>query len=95
MPVVVASNKTDTRTSIKTTLDERLVSLISDFQPTIESIVESSARTLMNVTEIFSFAVRAALYPRLVLMDYPSEVCSRNFSVGVENRGHHGIWSYL
>ncbi|KGG51784.1 mitochondrial Rho GTPase [Mitosporidium daphniae] len=76
MPLIGRTNgQADAIAHSKSALDERLVSLIADFQPTIESIVESSARTLMNVTELFSFAVRAVLYPRLALMDYKSEMC--------------------
>uniref|UniRef100_A0A0K0FBU9 Mitochondrial Rho GTPase n=1 Tax=Strongyloides venezuelensis TaxID=75913 RepID=A0A0K0FBU9_STRVS len=59
-PIILVGNKSDTEES-STNLNE-VLKLMNEF-PEIETCVESSAKTMKNVSDIFYYAQRAVIYP--------------------------------
>lgn len=54
-------------------LEAQMIPLLRS-NSSIESVIECSARTLMNISDLFSFAIKAVLYPRKPLIDLDTEV---------------------
>jgi Ras family protein T1 len=69
-PVILVGNKIDTRGLDVTNeeLEEEILPLMSDFKE-IETCVECSAKSLINVPEVFYFAQKAVLHPTAPLYD--------------------------
>lgn len=70
VPVVLVGNKIDTRGEDITneSLEEEILPIMNDFKE-VETCVECSARSLINVAEVFYFAQKSVLHPTAPLYD--------------------------
>jgi GTPase SAR1 family protein len=70
IPVILVGNKIDLRgsdTSSKT-LEDDVMPIMTEFKE-IETCIETSAKKLLNVQEVFYFAQKSVLYPTAPLYD--------------------------
>ncbi|RKP17005.1 mitochondrial Rho GTPase [Rozella allomycis CSF55] len=70
VPIVLIGNKIDIRGEDVTNemLEEEMIPIMSDYKE-VETCVECSAKTLLNVSEAFYFAQKAVLHPTAPLYD--------------------------
>lgn len=70
LPIILVGNKIDVRGPdvVNDDLEDEILPLMSDFKE-IETCVECSARTLINVAEAFYFAQKAVIHPTAPLYD--------------------------
>lgn len=63
-PIVLAGNQIDRRgtDSGNASLEQQILPVMAEFA-TVETCIECSARTLVNVAEVFYFAVKSVLHP--------------------------------
>jgi Ras family protein T1 len=63
-PIVLAGNQIDQRGADLTnaSLEQQILPLMAEF-PTVETCIECSARALINVAEVFYFAVKSVMHP--------------------------------
>lgn len=70
MPIILVGNKIDTRGKNMTnaSLEEDMIPIMDEFKE-VETCIECSAKNVMNVTEVFYFALKAVLHPTSPLYD--------------------------
>lgn len=70
VPVVLVGNKIDSRGVDITNeaLEDEILPIMNDFKE-VETCVECSARTLVNIAEVFYFAQKSVLHPTAPLYD--------------------------
>jgi Ras family protein T1 len=70
VPVVLVGNRIDTRGGDITNeaLEDEILPIMNDFKE-VETCVECSARTLVNIAEVFYFAQKSVLHPTAPLYD--------------------------
>ena len=69
-PIVVVGNKIDTRGEVITDseMEARIAPIMKEFKQ-VETCIESSAKEMVNIAEIFYFAHKSVLYPTSTLYD--------------------------
>jgi len=75
VPIILVGNKIDVRgdDALNAHLQENIKPIMSDWKE-VETCVECSAKTNMNVSEVFYFAQKAVLYPMAPLFDTAESV---------------------
>lgn len=70
VPVVLVGNKIDMRGTDITneSLEDEILPIMNDFKE-VETCVECSAKTLVNIAEVFYFAQKSVLHPTAPLYD--------------------------
>lgn len=70
VPIVLVGNKIDTRGEDVTNeqLEDEILPIMNDFKE-VETCVECSAKSLINIAEIFYFAQKSVLHPTAPLYD--------------------------
>ncbi|ORX81805.1 mitochondrial Rho 1 [Basidiobolus meristosporus CBS 931.73] len=69
VPVVLVGNKIDMRDDVTNqALEEEIIPIMNEFKE-VETCVECSAKTPLNVSEVFYFAQKAVLHPTAPLYD--------------------------
>lgn len=75
VPIILTNNKIDLRTG-KTTnerIEEQILPFLSEYRE-IENYVETSAKSLLNIAELFYFAQKAVLHPTIPLFDKEQQI---------------------
>lgn len=70
IPIILAGNKIDKRGKemINTDLEAQILPLMNEFR-NVETCIECSAKALVNVAEVFYFAVKSVIHPSSPLYD--------------------------
>lgn len=75
IPIVIVGNKIDCRHEAvsDSELEARIAPILTQYKQ-VETCIESSAKEMINVAEIFYFALKSVLYPSSTLYDSSTHV---------------------